>query len=64
LKPEEFLQEAQDEAATGAAAAATEHSEETTSLPAEKQMIYPIVNAFLNSITFHNSQAEKSWRQR
>ncbi len=49
MTPEEFLQEAQGEAATGAAAAATEHSGETTSLPAEKQMIYSIVTALLNN---------------
>jgi hypothetical protein len=36
----------------------TEHSEETTNLPAEKQLIYSIVNAFLNNITFHHPQAE------
>ena len=58
LKPEEFLQEAPEEAATGAAAAATEHSEETTDLPAEMQMIYSIVNAFFNNITFCHLQME------
>ena len=49
----------QEEAAAAAAAAATEHSEETTNLPAEKQLIYSIVNAFLNNITFHHPQAEE-----
>ena len=28
-------------------------------LPAEKQLIYSIVNAFLNNITFHHPQAEE-----
>jgi endonuclease/exonuclease/phosphatase family metal-dependent hydrolase len=59
LKPEDFLQESQEGAAPTAAAAATEHSEETTSLPAEKQLIYSIVNAFLNKMTFHHPQAEE-----
>ena len=58
LKPKEFLQEAQEEAATGAAAASTDHSEETTNLPAEKQAIYSIVNAFCNDITFHFPESE------
>ena len=60
LKPEDFLQESQEDAtAAAAAAAATEHSEETSNLPAEKQLIYSIVNAFLNKITFHHPQAEE-----
>ena len=59
LKPEDFLQESQEEAAAAAAAVATEHSEETTNLPAEKQLIYSIENAFLNNITFHYPQAEE-----
>ena len=46
-------------AATTAAAAATEHSEETTSLPTEKQLCYSIVNAFFNNMTFHYAQAEE-----
>ena len=54
----ESLQESQEGAAATAATAATEHSEETTSLPVEKRMIYVIVNAFLNNITFYHSQAE------
>ena len=59
LKPEDVLQESQEGAAPTAAAAATEHSEETTSLPTEKQFIYSIVNAFLNKMTFHHPQAEE-----
>ena len=59
LKPEDFLQESQEGAAPTAAAAATEHSEETTSLPAKKQLIYSIVNAFLNKMTFHHLQVEE-----
>ena len=58
LKPEEFLQEAQKEAATGAVVTATGHSVETTDLPAEMQIIYDIVNAFFNNITFRHPQAE------
>jgi hypothetical protein len=42
-----------------AAAAATEHSEETTSLPNQYHLCYAIVNAFFNNITFHHSQAEE-----
>ena len=49
----------QEEAAAAAAAAATEHSEETANLPAEKELIYSIVNAFLNNITFDYPQAEE-----
>ena len=45
IEPEDFLQESQEEAAA-AAAAAKEHSEETTNLPAEKQLIYSIVNCW------------------
>ena len=41
------------------AAAATEHNEETTNLPVEKQLIYSIVNAFLGQNTFHHPQAEE-----
>ena len=41
------------------ASVATEDSEETTNLPAEKQLIYSIVNAFLDKITFHHPQAEE-----
>jgi hypothetical protein len=48
-----------EDAAAAAAAAATEHSEETTNLPSEKRLIYSIVNAFLNKITFHHPQAEE-----
>ncbi len=59
LKPEDFFQESLEGAAATAATAATEHSEETTSLPAEKQLIYSIVNAFLNKMTFHHPQAEE-----
>ena len=59
LKPEDFHQGPQEEAAAAAAAAATEHSEESTNLPSEKQLIYSIVNGFLNSITFHHAQAEE-----
>ena len=39
-------------------AAATEHSEETTELPKEKHMIYTIVNALCDSITFRVQGAE------
>ena len=42
-------------------AAATEHSEETTELPAEKEMSYSIVNVFCNDITFHVPEAETFW---
>ena len=38
-----------------AAAAATEPSQE---LPADKQMIYAIVNEFLGKVTFNNPEAE------
>ena len=37
----------------------SEHSEQTTTLPNEKQLIYSIVNAFLNKMTFHYPQAEE-----
>ena len=47
LKPEDFLQGSQEEAAAAVAAADTEHSEQITNLPAEMQLIYSIVNAFL-----------------
>jgi len=47
----------QEEVAAAAAAALTEHSEETTNLPAEMNLIYSIVNAFLNKITFHHPRA-------
>ena len=40
-----------------AAAAATEPSQE---LPADKQMIYAIVNEFLGTVTFNNPEAEAS----
>ena len=46
-------------AAANTAAAATEHSEQTTTLPDEKQLIYSIVNAFLNKMTSHYPQAEE-----
>jgi hypothetical protein len=69
LKPEDFHQGPQEEAAAAAATAATferiyqlalqEDSEESTNLPSEKQLIYSIVNGFLNSITFHHAQAEE-----
>ena len=73
LKPEDFLTASEETAADlhllqtaeqaaripDDAAAATEHSEETTNLPAEKQLIYSIVNAFLDKITFHHPQAEE-----
>ena len=38
---------------------ATEHSEDTTKLPAEKQLSYSIVNEFLNKITFQAPQVEE-----
>ena len=59
FKSEDFVQESQEEEAAAAAAVATEHSEETTNLPAEKALIYSIVYAFLNNITFHHPQAEE-----
>ena len=55
----ERLHESQEGAAATAATASTEHSEENTSLPVEKQMIYSIVNEFLNKMTFHHPQAEE-----
>ena len=59
LKPEDYDEECQEGAAANTAAAATEHSEQTTTLPDEKQFIYSIVNAFLNKMTFHYPQAEE-----
>ena len=49
---EAFLQESEEAAAAAAAAAAvpTEHSEETTNLPAEKELMHSIVNALLSTI--------------
>ena len=49
-----------------AAAAATEHSQDASTpelasqaLPADKTMIYSIVNEFLGKITFSNPEAEE-----
>ena len=52
-------EEVDGEEPAAAAAVATEHSDQTTSLPDEKQLIYSIVNAFLNNMTFHYPQAEE-----
>ena len=44
------------EAAALEATAATEHSEEITSVPADKQLIHSIMNAFLNNMSLHAPQ--------
>jgi len=59
ITSEELLQESQEGAAATAATAATEHSDQTTSLPTGKKMIYAIVNAFLDNMTFHYQEAEE-----
>ena len=57
--------ESDEETAAAAAAAATEHSEDASTpelasqeLPADKKMIYSIVNEFLGKITSNNPVAE------
>ena len=62
---EKFQRASDEETAAAAAAAATEHSEDASTpelasqeLPADKQMIFSIVNEFLGKITFNNPVAE------
>ena len=47
-----------EETSTNAAAAATEHREEASRLPAEKQLIFSVVDAFLHKMTFYDEQVE------
>ena len=68
LKPEDFHQE-YDEETVALLVAGTEHredastrelaSQELSELPADKMMIYSIVNEFLGKITFNNPKAEE-----
>jgi hypothetical protein len=65
LKPEDFHRQSDEEAAASAAAAATEQSQDASTtdlayqdLPADKKMIYSIVDEFLGKITFNNPEAE------
>ena len=48
-----------DGAAPNAAASATEHSKETTSLQPDAVVIYSTMHAFLDQITLHHPQAEE-----
>ena len=66
LRPEDYQRESDAETAAAAAAAATEHSQDASTpelsfqeLPADKKMIYAIVNEFLGRITFNNPEAEE-----
>ena len=63
LRGEDFADEETDAAA---AAAATEHSQDASDpqkLPADKQMIYAIVNELLGLMTFNNLEAEELLRR-
>ena len=67
--PEDFQQASEEETAAAATAAAAEHSQDdrtpelaSQELPADKTMIYAIVNEFLGKITFKNPEAEKFLR--
>ena len=64
--PEDLQGTSDEETAAAATAAAAEHSQDdrtpelsSQELPADKMMIYAIVNEFLGQITFKNPEAEK-----